>query len=293
MTQATLTQPDRSRSGSGVQYVDSPDFRERDAADRLLAPLPQAATPTSRHKPPAGTPPYLAALYEYQLLSREQEQHLFRKMNYLKFRASEIERHLSTDVSRTAQLDQMQAFLADALLVRNQIVECNLRLVVSIAKKLVDPANRLEDLISEGNGPLIRAVEIFDFERGTRFSTYATWAIRNHLYRISTKNRQRQRRSHAATDALGGMNDELASLPSENADRLDLQQFVLTSLGRLDKRDRSILAMRFGLAGANRPLLFREIADRLNVSTERARQLLSRAVERLRELVDSESNPTA
>ena len=178
-----------------IEYVHNPIFEDPEAAAEILAPMPEGPHAARNFKPPAGLEPYLADLYlDAQLLGRDQEAHLFRKMNYLKFRAVKLREALDPGRPRASDLDAIDRFLMEALAVKDQLIRANLRLVVSIARKRVSPCQDLLELVSDGNLSLIRAVERFDFSRGFKFSTYASWSIMNNFARSFIRERSRRNR---------------------------------------------------------------------------------------------------
>jgi RNA polymerase primary sigma factor len=277
--------------GTELRYLDHPSFDDPGAYDAIVAPMPapDLALAPRRTRAPAGLPPYLASLYhEGPLLSRDQEAHLFRKMNYLKSRAGRLRDRIDPARPRTADLDEIERLQEEALAVRNQIVRANLRLVVSIAKRDLGPSDGLFERVSDGNYVLIRAVELFDYARGNRFSTYATWAIRNQLARAF------RARRHCQPQFVLGLDEtsELAGDPRTD-DREQLgcqeqrQEAVAQLLARLDDRERRIIVARFGIGGA-RVQTLKQIGQELGISRERVRQIMARAQEKLRWLARTE-----
>jgi RNA polymerase primary sigma factor len=123
---------------------------------------------------------YLQEIGRYPLLDAQQEVELAMQVEA----GIRAEDRLGENVPRTTAervLLERQVRLADRA--RQHLVVSNLRLVVSIAKKYIGRGLGLLDLIQEGNLGLIRAVEKFDYRRGFKFSTYATWWIRQAVTR--------------------------------------------------------------------------------------------------------------
>ena len=268
-----------------LEFVDHLSFADPAEARLILGPMPATTgkATASRAKPPAGLPPYLASLYgDAPLLTREQEAYLFRKMNYLKYRAFQVRQKLLPERARSADLNAIERFQEEALAVKNQLIRANLRLVVSIAKKRVGTANNFFELVSDGNMSLIRAVEKFDYSRGFKFSTYASWAIMKNFARSIPEDKSRRDRFvtgheemfEAAADYRTGEHEY------ENDHRRN-QEAVAGMLGRLNDRERLILTNRYGLGGASEMTL-EQLGKEMGITKERVRQIESKAQEKLR-----------
>ena len=80
-------------------------------------------------------------------------------------------------------METIERLYNEAVKTKKQIIQANLRLVVSVVKRYGCDSERIYELISDGNVSLMRAVEKFDYARGFKFSTYATWAIRKNYAR--------------------------------------------------------------------------------------------------------------
>lgn len=224
----------------------------------------------------------------YPLLSREQELHLFRQLGYHRWRVHRriVKRQTHCTSARLAQqvVDDSESDLVAIANISDIIARSNIRLALCSAKQCWN-SHHLADLYGEVLFALARSIRRFDWRKGHKLSTYATWAI--------TRSLSDKVRRFRADDAMMTQLYDDKLLPKQLTTVSDHEEMlwcddmraasshIAALLQRLTDRERDIIRYRFGLD--NEPTLTLErIGERIGVSKERVRQLEKRAIEKMR-----------
>jgi RNA polymerase primary sigma factor len=249
--------------------------RNTDASTQVTACTPSRSGSRS---------PGFARMSETPPLEPGRESEVFRQLNLLKFEADRLRTSLDPLCPSSTTVDQLECLLAEADKIRDLLIRANIRLVMSIAKRFTSDSDFYEDLVSEGTIAVMNAVEHFDYQRGFRFSTYATQAVRRCYYRMLAK------RAKIKNVTVGSTTEMLDSVPgpeptgemSESA--VDSLRFKMRDiLSVLDTREQTIIQARFGMKDRKPSQTLQKIANQLGVCKERVRQLEQRALRKLRE----------
>ena len=234
---------------------------------------------------------YLSRLDDAPLLSAAEEAFLFRKFNYLKFKAARLRETLDPKKPKMSVMEEIERLWSEAVATKKRLISANLRLVVSVVKKYgAGSLLSFNELVSDGNVSLMKAVEKFDYTTGNRFSTYATWALYRNFARTIPDERKRVERFRPGDVSLLELKQDHRSSPIQ-AERAYAEQTsqVRRFMGELNERERKIVEMRYGFGGADsKPQTLRQVGKNMGVTKERVRQIEMRALEKLRRIAEEE-----
>ncbi|MCE2966912.1 MAG: sigma-70 family RNA polymerase sigma factor [Phycisphaerales bacterium] len=280
-------------------FIDSPAFYEESAELKIYDEAPAIPKPDTTWYHPvmddlSGRTRTIKTAQQV-ILTGAQEKVLFHQYNFARYRIWKIQQEVWATTSRKPTSEQAEDVLRwyrRADLVRTQIANTNLALVLAMAKRTRMSEVDFADLVSEGNMALLRAVDKFDAGRGYKFSTYACRAILKAFSRQGMKlSKYRQRFPTDFDPKLERSNfleTKRATFEKDAAD--EVKRIVLENRAELTEVERTVIEHRFGLESGelDKPMTLEQVGQIIGVTKERVRQIQNKAMEKIR--VELEAN---
>ena len=290
-----------------IEFMPNPLFDHPEAENIILNVLPVEALAKAQATVAAGTnvksadvymarvprdlPPYLAEIFREPIMPHELETDAFRRLNFLKFRAAALQAQLDPDTATDDELAAIESRLAQANQIKNELVQSNLRIAVHVARKHERPDRPLTELFSDATVWLMRSVDRFDFARTghARFSTYASYAIMKNFARdrVDQLTRRDSTMVTGQEELLAALGDRNATTPLDQIDAANLQAALLTAIEELPARERTLVTRHYGLDQTLEAQSLAQIGASMGITKARVRQLETRALRRLRTLMDA------
>ena len=181
------------------------------------------------------------------------------------------------------------------LFARDKLIEHNLRLVVFLAKKYENTKVDLEDLVSIGTIGLIKGIKTYQMDKNIKLATYASRCIDNEILMYLRKNKKTKTEvsidASLSYDSEGnelhledvlGTEDDIVTKSIEDEDD---KKIMIEEIKRLNKRDRDILILRYGLFGVEEKTQ-KEVADMLGISQSYISRIEKKVIKRLKNVVN-------
>jgi RNA polymerase sigma factor (sigma-70 family) len=270
-----------------MEYIYNPQFDLPEAQTLILAPdlpPPPPPAPVTLEKGD-DTEQAIMGICQAPLLTATQERALFQQYNFLKYQADHLRQGIDCQSARSVQLRRIERLLMQAESLKSSLVRANLRLVVSIARRHLRGPQSLMELISDGTVSLMKAVEKFDYARGFKFSTYASWAIIKNFARSVPQERYRLDRFATAPEEMLDVTGGLSRYDARAVPVSELRDCLEVVLAQLSPRERSILVNHYGLDQDAPPQTLEELSRHLGISKERVRQIELKAMGKLRHML--------
>lgn len=198
-------------------------------------------------------------------------------------------------LSAKREKECLEAMKNGDLNAKNELIEHNLRLVAHIIKKYYSSSVQQDDLISIGTIGLIKAINTFDTDKGTRLATYAARCIENEIlmqFRAQKKTAQDISVNEPIdTDSEGNPLTLMDIISTEDEIVEDIYKMTMlkklsTEVGKIkDPREKSIIMMRYGLDGM-RPMTQLEVSKKLNISRSYVSRIEKKALKELRKALE-------
>jgi RNA polymerase primary sigma factor len=274
-------------------FIDSPAFYEEDAERKIYDEAPEIPKPdTSWYHPVmddlSGRTRTIKTAQQV-ILTGAQEKVLFHQFNYARYRIWKLQQEMWSTPSRKPtpeQADEMLRWYRRADLIREQIANTNLALVLAMAKRTRMSEVDFADLVSEGNMALLRAVDKFDAGRGYKFSTYACRAILKAFSRQGMKLSKYRQRFPTDFDPKLEKSNYLETKRStfEKDAAEEVKRIVLGNRAELTEVERTVIEHRFGLESGetDKPMTLEQVGQIIGVTKERVRQIQNKAMEKIR-----------
>ncbi len=220
-------------------------------------------------------------------LDPEQEKTIFLQLNYYHYQQEKVRERLlrkrlwsRKEVLELLRWDDQQRALKDKL------VNWNMGLVMSMARRALYYRLEYEDFVSEGSLALLRAMDRFDCSRGYRFSTYACRAILQSIYRLAKTHLRWRSRFTLAGEMAFDRDNHVAWRRQEQFKEQaeDLGTIVRDNLADLSEAEQFVLQKRFSLNEEDcQPMTLERIGLHLDLSKERVRQIQKKALGKVRQ----------
>ena len=212
-------------------------------------------------------------------------------------------RKKSRPITREREEQLIQLAKGGDIDARNKVLEANCRFVFDTAKKFSGKGASMDDLISEGNMGMIKAIERFDQEHGVKFITYAVWYIRQAMQDY-VKRRQAiinnesdeesmpvVERCYNADDENDGDSESVCYVETVVDEKIDedeetrreehVKELANTLMSSLEGREKEFIELRYGLTG-DTPMTLEMIGGKYGISKERVRQVCVSAIRRMK-----------